>query len=209
MNCALDDVKDEEGISDHRYSHYKKLKMSVELREENEDVRFSKIGTEESSCRAQSKAVEDGALFWWVSCPEHGRENLCKDLRRDPQPPRARVCEGIQAMCCEVWGNLARLDNHWRGGAGTNRWCLQEEEVCGVFTGSRLEDANVLFLILPRFPLQSLLLTKPQRNTQAEMWVSGWNHKTVSRRVESCHAWYLTCYICTILLAWSSPAPFI
>lgn len=43
MNCALDNVKDEEGISDHRYSHYKKPSASVELREENEDVRISKI----------------------------------------------------------------------------------------------------------------------------------------------------------------------
>lgn len=137
MNCALDDVKDEEGISDHRYSHYKKPSVSVELREENEDVRISKIGTEESSCRAQSKAVEDGALFWWVSCPEHGRENLCKHLRRDPQPPSARVCEGIQAMCCEVWGNLARLDNHWWGGGGYKpvmpagrggMWCVHREQ---------------------------------------------------------------------------------
>lgn len=63
MNCALDNTKDEAGISDHRYSHYKKPSASVELGEENEDVRISKIGTEESSCRAQSKAVEEGALF--------------------------------------------------------------------------------------------------------------------------------------------------
>lgn len=45
MNCALDNVKDEEGISDHRYSHYKKPSASLELRGENEDVRISKIGT--------------------------------------------------------------------------------------------------------------------------------------------------------------------
>lgn len=43
MNCALDNVKDKEGISDYRYSHYKKQPVSVELREDNEDVRISKM----------------------------------------------------------------------------------------------------------------------------------------------------------------------
>lgn len=43
MNCVLDNVKDKEGISDYRYSHYKKQPASVEPREANEDVRIRKM----------------------------------------------------------------------------------------------------------------------------------------------------------------------